>query len=233
MTRVLTGEQLWTPPANQLNPFALDDHDVIDVLTAHPDDRAVMLAYATHAAKLGEMSVRDIGAYVANDGEASTKGDPAWVRGRGRRTEELASATREGIPLARVHMPGLPDTDFGSRREFTILVDSIGDYLLKRKTTTAITLGPEGGDGHPAHVRTHEAVMVAAREIKLGGGLLTVFGLNAHSQGSVVIDGSTPGYQAYKQHVMAPHLSQTPFEGYDRFLDRETFDRYSINGTAA
>lgn len=163
-------------PITTENPFGLESHARAALFIPHPDD-TLMTGYAV--LKLAAMAngglIESFGVYVATDGEASTIGNPAFVRSRGRRREAIADLGLYGISPANIYQPGLPDLALTGN---SAMEEDVACYLEENDITTAITLGQDGGDGHPDHIALHEEV--EKNEV-------TVFALDSQGRGNYVI----------------------------------------------
>lgn len=191
--------------------------------TAHPDDHEMMLAYHT----LQDPS--DVYAFVATDGRASTIGDPAFVAQGLRRQESVRGLEYLGITPQHQYHAGLDDGQLSQATEFSRLLAAVRDFIDRHDITTAVTLGRDGGDYHPDHIAVHQAVIQVGRETTL-----TIWGINAHSQGPRRLT-PDPEHAQRKLTALAHHASQFPprtltterLRPYHHFLEAETYDRYS------
>lgn len=167
------------------NVFNLDPTDRVAYFTAHPDDASMFMAYALdNTAKLiAETGSEPLHAYIASNGEASTKGDRDFVLAGRRREEAMAEAEYFGVPKSRLHLPGHPDSKLGESYNHSVLTRDIDSFIDGNKITTAITLGAAGGDGHSDHVATHHAVVSLQRNFPR----MNIFSLNSKGQGEIVI----------------------------------------------
>ena len=232
-----------TESINQ-NVFNLSETDRVAYITAHPDDTSMFMAYAiSHHADFHTNTGQRPYAYVASDGEASTKGDPEFVRSGGRRIEAIKEAEFLGIPSNRIHFPGLPDGRLMDHQSG--MSDDIEEYIGANGISKAITMGEFGGDGHPDHIATH----VATLAVRSSFPNLEVFGVNSQGKGEVVIpnmeiniklgglalNASQFSISASPTHVSKfrqigdfwiPDGDKDELTAYNNFLKHETYDVY-------
>ncbi|MET0779268.1 MAG: PIG-L family deacetylase [Candidatus Saccharimonadales bacterium] len=198
---------------------------VVAAVTAHPDDLEVMLGYGImHAGSVGA----EVHAYIATDGERSTIGDPKFVRNGGRILEAKEGAATLNIPKVRLHMPHFKD---GSLSDWPWGLEiAVKQFFTKHNITTALTLGEQGGDGHPDHIAIHRAAVAAS------AGTVAVWGLQHGSEEHGLILPSAE-MRARKLTAVSRHSSQYPPEPdgsisarhkpYSHFLEKETYIKYA------
>ncbi len=197
--------------------------------TAHPDDHEMMLAYHTLEGLATTGPDRLFG-YVATDGKASTLGDPALVRAGHRRSESQAGLTSLGLYADNLHYPDLPDGQLSDPTIFTQLTADITTFIRTHHITRAVTLGPDGGDGHPDHIAVHQAVVAACGSLAAESPASPpeILALNAHHAGTHIIP-ATPATRAAKLRALAANASQFPNvtnipDLYHPYLNAETYD---------
>jgi LmbE family N-acetylglucosaminyl deacetylase len=200
----------------------------IAFLTAHPDDHEMMLSYQMLAALAAGQAVF---AYVATDGEATTVGDPEFVKNHGRRAESQAGLASLGVPANHLHYAALADGALSKPEQTTKLQRDITTFLRTHHITTAITLGPDGGDHHPDHIAVHNATMAATAKLAQIHHPVAVWGLNAAGQSHHTT--AAHGHLPQKLAALACHKSQFPLarnaadipSAYHHFLQAETYDQ--------
>ncbi|HEU4747759.1 MAG TPA: PIG-L family deacetylase [Gemmatimonadaceae bacterium] len=116
---------------------------------AHPDDERIVGPLLSRLAREG----RETHLVIATDGARGVRdfaGIPAGPELAAARTKE-ASCAAARLGVRRLHLLGLPDGGLASfdalgklRSALTAIVDSLEPAAI-------ITLGPEGGTGHPDH----------------------------------------------------------------------------------
>lgn len=134
----------------------------------HPDDIEVLLGF-TVLQTAQQKPTPALYAYVATDGEASTVGDPQFVKGGLRRQETGLGLATLGIIKSRIHQPGLPDGQLHTPAVYEKLVQDIRDFIEANDITTAFTLGTHGVDGHTDHIAVHQAVVESSPHVMTYG----------------------------------------------------------------
>ncbi|MGQ0837498.1 PIG-L family deacetylase [Actinokineospora sp.] len=158
MTRPVTGEPEWTTflAGRDLPPFDASAPRRAVVVAAHPDDETLGaggVIQALHAAGA------QVSLVVATDGEASFPVSSAAERaalGVRRRRELVAALAALGLPDARVHLLGLPDS--GLAEHEAELTERLAGLLHGADCVVV----PWPGDPHPDHAAAGRAGLAAA-----------------------------------------------------------------------
>jgi LmbE family N-acetylglucosaminyl deacetylase len=184
-------------PTDIANPFDLNATDKVGIFIAHPDDE-LMIGYAMALvgaqALAGTIAAANV--YIATDGEASTVGNKAFVQNGLRKAEGQASAAHLGYNLSQVYQPGLRDLQLEADPR---LDGNVAGFIATRAITVAITLGREGGDGHPDHIALHNSVT------KTG---IPTYGLTTEQSEKDVTIRATPQMRAQKLGAVSMNRSQ-------------------------
>ena len=116
---------------------------------AHPDDERVIGPLLSRLAREG----RETHLVIATDGSKGVRDFahiPAGPELAAARTKEATcAATRLGI--RQLHLLGLPDGDIASFEALGKLRTALVAIIDSLRPAAIITLGPEGGTGHPDH----------------------------------------------------------------------------------
>lgn len=153
----MTTLELIHPPTSLEVAEGFAEHDATVIINAHPDDELMTAFMAMQTAVMASTgTTREAHIIVATDGEDSTVGNQAFVRSGRRRHEGMNSANAMGFSAPNVFQPGWMD---GGLAEDPDLTQKLYDYFQAHGITTAVTLGPGGGDGHPDHIALHDATV--------------------------------------------------------------------------
>jgi LmbE family N-acetylglucosaminyl deacetylase len=178
-------------------------------VTAHPDDLEVMLGYKA-------MLSRQAYALIASNGEKGIHrtGDEHFVANGYRATLESAPAlTRLGIPASpeRQIFLGEPDGDLTSRQD--VIAKHISSIVTRHAIRRVVSLGDYGFNGHPDHIASHQAAVLAVDELREDGYNISHLALNHAHRGERVIV-ATPEMQIRKLGAMSCHRSQFGINAY-------------------
>lgn len=173
-------------------------------VAAHPDDTETMLGYSV--LQSGDSAV----SLVATDGTESTVNHtaiPDFVIAGQRRQESVNGLQALGVKHERQVYLGLQDGDLErSRKE---LAEAIVDVALERRVGQIFTLGNNGFDGHPDHVSSHQAAVLAVKKLHDLGSYVSLLGLSSSHDGRHAVEGSDRA-RSTKLHAMSSHTSQFP-----------------------
>ena len=122
----------------------------------HPDDEIMISGALCSLAPLSRITVL----YLTN-GEASTKGDQAFVGAGLRRQESVNALGTIGIPQRNIRFLGLPDGRLHEPKVQARASESLAELLTKLSVSMLLTLGPEGFDRHPDHIASHRIAHTA------------------------------------------------------------------------
>lgn len=139
------------------NPFGITEGENLAVITARPDDDAL----ESEAIQTTREDGATLWSITATNGEASDRGDSAFLTNRGRLEENRASWEAQGVPPERQLLLGLPDGKLQEPQVFARLRYAIAQLIARHKITTVITPGEHGIDNHPDHIAIHKGVLAA------------------------------------------------------------------------
>lgn len=116
---------------------------------AHPDDERVIGPLLSRLAREG----RETHLVIATDGSKGVRDFakiPAGAELAAARTEEASCAAKR-LGVRQLHLLGLPDGGLASFDVLGKLRSALVAIIDSLKPVAIITLGPEGGTGHPDH----------------------------------------------------------------------------------
>lgn len=116
---------------------------------AHPDDERVIGPLLSRLAREG----RETHLVIATDGAKGVRDFahiPAGPELAAARTKEATCAANR-LGIRQLHLLGLPDGDIASFEALGKLRTALVAIIDSLKPAAIITLGPEGGTGHPDH----------------------------------------------------------------------------------
>jgi LmbE family N-acetylglucosaminyl deacetylase len=116
---------------------------------AHPDDERVIGPLLSKLAREG----RETHLVIATDGSKGVRDFahiPAGAELAAARTKEATCAAKR-LGVRQLHLLGLPDGGLASFEELGKLRTALVAIIDSLKPAAIITLGPEGGTGHPDH----------------------------------------------------------------------------------
>lgn len=129
------------PAANELRPVL--------AVFAHPDDERVVGPLLHRLAREG----REVHLVIATDGSKGVREHAGLAAGQpladARRLEAECAAKRLGV--RELHMLGLEDAGLSSFASLNRLRSQLAVIATRVRPSVMITIGPEGGTGHPDH----------------------------------------------------------------------------------
>ena len=119
-------------------------------------------------------------------------------------------------PNRQVYL-GLPDGNLAAQSE--ALAASIADVADDFKPQRMFTLGPEGYDGHPDHIATHESAVAARRQLGALGVHMALLALGRELHAPAMV--TAPSKR--KLAAMALHISQRTVADLTRWGGGDTY----------
>lgn len=181
-------------------PFWLAEGSHVIAVIAHPDDEFMFgEAIRSLVSKSYPLDV-----VVLTDGEASTRGEPEFVRSGKRQRESRQALGALGLCSDRQWYLRLPDTKIGERKHTERAALSLANLALAHGTSAIITTGPDGF-GHDDHSAAHDCAVAAAS---------IVYRVNNKSAPTVWGLSERPGEETFlvnsdaKLAVLRHHVSQ-------------------------
>ena len=144
--RIVVGLLLLLAPTLQVAPAQAGP---ILAVFAHPDDERIVGPLLHRLSREG----REVHLVIATDGSKGVRehaGIPAGAAlAEARRLEAECAARRLGV--RRLHMLGLEDGGLASFTTLGRLRSELSNIVTRLRPAAIITIGPEGGTGHPDH----------------------------------------------------------------------------------
>ena len=194
---------------------------------AHPDDERIIGPLLSRLAREG----RETHLVIATDGAKGVRDFariPAGPELAAARVLEARCAA-ERLGVRRLHMLGLPDGGLASFAELGRLHSALVAIFDSLGPAAIITIGPEGGTGHPDHRLVGNVVtqIVQADARYLNVGLLYA---SLPTERLRTAPPARPGVNGMAQALLTVHV---PFEERDLVAGRDAFACHRTQYTAA
>jgi|GEM_PF-5738035 len=223
--------------AQTIKQFGLQAGDRVGVLLAHPDDESLLVGGLLHALKAGGVVVH---AMTATNGEASTKGNPDFVREGARQIESVAALSKLGIDANHRHYFNLPDSELHLPHARERLVSLLNAVVEHKRLSHLFTLGTEGYDGHEDHIQTHQAAVEVQRLRHISGKVLAVWELQRDTPGEAFVPveptqklalaAEHDQFGIWPLHTSLEALPQVLYALHGHLLDEPTYREVQMYG---